>query len=170
MRLLAGPVVAAKGPQEITADARVLVWQEESGLNGSFHKSGLIRGTVLNFPEQRSQTPGNQGTTSQSRSTKCILVDMVGGEDKDRKLTSPGMILVMDDSGNLAIHDEAAEGKEWDEASKEPEPSVQPPPRSPTPPPEPHRTTPDRPRSRISDRPRTATARRRAGLEVGWAE
>ena len=31
------------------------------------------------------------------------------------------MILVMDESGNLVMHDEVAEAKEWDEATKEPE-------------------------------------------------
>ncbi len=51
MRLLGGAVVAAKGPQEISAEVRILRWLKDSGLNGSFSKSGLIRGTILNFPD-----------------------------------------------------------------------------------------------------------------------
>ena len=54
--------------------------------------------------------------------TDCILIDIQGGElVGDRTKESPGMILVMDESGNLVMHDEVAESKEWEEATKEPE-------------------------------------------------
>ena len=65
------------------------------------------------------------------------MVDIQGGdpaprekekpEEKEKKKpnVSPGMILVMDESGNLVMHDEVAESQEWDKATKDPE---QPPP------------------------------------------
>jgi hypothetical protein len=124
MRLLGGPVVAAKGQQEINAEVRVLLWQKESGLNGSFHKQGLIRGTVLNFPGAPVKTPGAKSKPV-DLAPNCILVDLLGGEPlpppRDKPIVSPGLVLVMDESGNLVMHDEVAEAKEWDEASKEPE-------------------------------------------------
>ncbi|MEI8373413.1 MAG: hypothetical protein WCJ35_11350 [Planctomycetota bacterium] len=130
MRLLGGPVVAAKGTQEISAEVRVLIWQEDSGLNGSFHKSGLIRGTVLNFPGAAVKAPGVTRATQVDLTPNCILVDLQGGDPlpapRDRPIVSPGVILVMDESGNLVMHDEVAETQEWDKAVKEPE--RQPPP------------------------------------------
>ena len=124
MRLLGGPVAPAKGLQEISAEARVLIWLEKSGLNGSFSKSGLVRGIILNFQDAALKTPGAAKSTKVDLlPTNCILVDLGGGEslpDKERKLTSPGMILVMDESGNLVIHDEVAETEEWDKANQQP--------------------------------------------------
>ena len=97
----------------------ILVWQEKSGLNGSFHESGLLRGTLLDFPDVAVRTPGSQRTAQQPLPTKSILVDVGGGEPLDRQgqHKSPGRILVMDEAGNLLIHDEAAEDKEWGEAT-----------------------------------------------------
>ncbi len=124
MRLLGGTVSAAGGGRpEAVAEVRVLLWQEQSGRNGNFHKDGLFRGTVLEFPQVELKTPGNPRTTKRDLNAKSVLVDMLGGEwlDRDHKLANPGMILVMDEFGNLVLHDEAAEAKEWDEATKEPE-------------------------------------------------
>ncbi|MGO9108789.1 MAG: hypothetical protein ACLP9L_06110 [Thermoguttaceae bacterium] len=124
MRLLGGPVVAARFPQEINAEVRVLLWLAKSGLNGNFVKDGLIRGTILNFPGALIKTPGTVRTTHSDLTPNCILVDLQGGEllpDRGNHLTSPGMILVMDESGNLVMHDEVAETKEWEEAKKQTE-------------------------------------------------
>jgi hypothetical protein len=124
MRLLGGTVAAAGGGRpEAVAEVRVLLWQEQSGRNGNFHKDGLFRGTVLEFPQVELKTPGNPRATKRDLNAKGVLVDMLGGEwlDRDHRLANPGMILVMDEFGNLVLHDEAAEAKEWDEATKEPE-------------------------------------------------
>jgi len=125
MRLLGGPVVAAKSQQEINAEVRVLKWQEKSGRNGSFHQPSLIRGTILNFPKATVRTLGTPKTTPEELNTNCILVDLQGGDSlpapRDRPIISPGMILVMDESGNLIMHDEVAEAQEWNKATKEPE-------------------------------------------------
>ena len=122
MRLLGGNVLAPRNPQEITAEARVLKWLKESGSNSSFAKDNLVRGTILNFPDATLKIPGGGKTTQNPLSTDCILVDIQGGEPlptpKDK---SPGMILVMDDTGNLVMHDQVAEAKEWEDATKEPE-------------------------------------------------
>jgi hypothetical protein len=121
MRLLGGKVLAARSPQEISAEARVLQWLEKSGRNGDFSKENLVRGTLLNFRDATVKIPGT-GRVTQDLTTNCILVDIQGGEPlptpRDK---SPGMILVMDETGNLVVHDEVAEAKEWDEATREPE-------------------------------------------------
>jgi hypothetical protein len=122
VRLLGGPVVAQKAPQEGSAEVRILQWLQQTGLNGSCTKDGLWRGTILNFPGAAVRSPSATGTVRADLTTNCILVDLQGGDplpDKERHLTSPGMVLVMDDLGNLVMHDEVAEAKEWDEAKKQ---------------------------------------------------
>ena len=125
IRLLGGAVVAAKGPQEINAEVRILRWLELSGLSGSYHQAGLIRGTILNFPGARIRTPGRSSNTQDDLMTNCILVDVAGGDPlpgKERpNPASPGVILVMDEFGNLVMHDEVAESDEWDKATEQPE-------------------------------------------------
>jgi hypothetical protein len=97
---------------------------EQSGLNGNFSRDGLTRGTVLNFPGASVKTPGG-AKTQVDLTPNCILVDLQGGEqppgDKERNPKVPGLILVMDEMGNLVMHDEVAEAKEWDEAKKQTE-------------------------------------------------
>src|SRR5208282_4533168 len=75
MRLLGGKVAAARGPQEINAEVRILRWMEQSGLNGSYSKDGVIRGTLLNFPQAPVKTPGVSRTTPFDLLTNCILLD-----------------------------------------------------------------------------------------------
>ncbi len=129
MRILGGPVVAAKGPMEINAELRVLRWLEKTGLNGCYSPEGLVRGTVLNFPRAPMKTPGG-GKSTGPLATNCILVDLFGGEPlfspKDRSCFNPGLMLVMDESGNLVMHDEVADSKEWDSANKPPAKPQQP--------------------------------------------
>ena len=125
MRLLGGPVAAARGLQEINGEVRVLKWLEKSGLHGSFFKPNLVRGTILNFQDAPFRTPGAAKPTKEPLlTTDCILVDLVGGESlrspKDGSCVSPGMILVMDGSGNLVLHDEVAEADEWNKANRQP--------------------------------------------------
>ena len=61
---------------------------------------------------QRSGCPGAGKTTQDPLTTNCILVDIQGGEPlATAKDKSPGMILVMDESGNLVVHDEVAEAR-----------------------------------------------------------
>jgi hypothetical protein len=130
IRVLCGPVVAARGAQDPSAEVRVLRWQELSGLNGTCTKDGLIRGTLLNFPQVVLRNSGSSRTMMDPRpapedlNTNSALIDMLGGErlpDRESRLTSPGMILVLDPSGFLVMHDQVAETKEWDEATKVPE-------------------------------------------------
>ncbi len=126
MRLLGGPVVAAKGPQEINGEVRILLWLDKNGLNSTCVKPSLVRGTVLNFENVQMRTHSAEKTPLKLLSTNCILVDLTaGGEatrdsEHDNRLTGPGMILVLDDSGNLVIHDQVAESQEWEKANKEP--------------------------------------------------
>jgi hypothetical protein len=122
MRLLVGKVVA-KAPQEVNGEVRILNWTEKNGRDGSFNKENLVRGTVLNFPDAVVKSPGGD-KLSQPLDTRCLLVDVQGGEapvPRDRSCVTPGLILVMDDAGNLILHDEVAETKQWEEATKEPE-------------------------------------------------
>ena len=120
LRLLCGPVTAAKGPQEINAEVRILLWLSKTGRNGNFDTPNLVRGTVLNFDKAAVKVPGEPKTTV-PLAPNCILVDLAGGEPlPSPKNVSPGMILVMDESGSLVIHDEAAESDDWDKAITEP--------------------------------------------------
>ncbi len=122
MRLLCGTVLAASGVNEIKAEIRVLLWREQTGRNSNSSNAGMVRGSILNFKDATLKTPGGSKIT-QDLATNSILVDLQGGETlPDRERTkSPGLILVMDDAGNLVLHDEAVENEEWDKATKEPE-------------------------------------------------
>jgi hypothetical protein len=123
-RVLSGPVTAGRPGQESTAQIRVVIWIEESGLSGNFSKDGQVRGTMAIFPDASIKSPGVPRTT-ENLNTKTAVIDAQGGEkldrDRDNPLLSPGMILVIEPSGNLAIHDQSAETKEWDEATKLPD-------------------------------------------------
>jgi hypothetical protein len=124
LRLLAGPVVPPSRAQpEITADARILIWQLETGRSGSFHKDNLARGKELKFPDAAVKTPGISQTSKVPLDPKCILVDAaLGGDplrDSEGHAASTGLILVLDNFGNLVLHDQVAEAKDWDEATKE---------------------------------------------------
>ena len=57
---------------------------------------------------------------TQDLATDCILVDLQGGEPAGQGTirTSPGLILVMDESGNLVMHDEVAETEEWEQGNR----------------------------------------------------
>ena len=121
--LLGGPVVSVRVP-EINAEVRLLLWLEQSGLNGNFSADHQIRGTILNFPGVSVKTPGGARTKA-DLAPNCILVDLQGGEslpgDKERSLKVPGLILVMDEAGNLVMHDEVAEAEAWEKAQKQTE-------------------------------------------------
>ena len=56
MRLLGGSVTAARGLQEISAEARVLLWLEQSGLNGNYRPRQAAR--------HHPQLPGSSGQVS----------------------------------------------------------------------------------------------------------
>jgi len=124
MQLLSGKVNSEKN-KEISAEVRVLQWVQRTGRNGNFAKENLVRGTFLSFPEAVVKVlgaiPGERSKITQNLATNCVLVDIQGGEQVpiDKKDKSPGMILVMDESGNLVMHDEVAETKEWEEATTE---------------------------------------------------
>jgi hypothetical protein len=134
MRLLGGSVLAATGLKEISAEVRVLLWQEKTGRNSNCSIPGLVRGAILNFKDAAFKTPGAASVT-QGLLTNSILVDLMGGEPLGRQLKSPGMVLVLDEAGNLVIHDEAVEDEEWVTATKEPAgelpPAAAPPPQTP---------------------------------------
>jgi len=49
-----------------------------------------------------------------------VLVDLNEVSARDR-IHPPGMMLVLDGAGNLVIHEEATEAKEWNAETKEPE-------------------------------------------------
>ena len=130
MRLLAGPVEPPRtsNPTEITGEVRILRWDEKTGNSMHGVRSDQFRGMVLDYPSVPMITPGLEGRTSVPVSTGCLLADLTGGEplsphDRD-KIHSPGMMLVLDDTGNLVIHDEMAETKEWLAETKEPEQPV----------------------------------------------
>jgi hypothetical protein len=124
-RLLAGNVKAERWPKESEATVRILRWLERTGKVGNTFKEGLIRGMVLGFPAQ-FKIPG-EDKLNMPVPPNNILVDVQGGElvqQKDKEVKdfrTPGYILVMDAAGNLVIHDELAETKEWEDAIKEPE-------------------------------------------------
>ena len=128
LRLIAGAVEPPKmpSPAEATAEVRVLKWSDDSGLNLSYGTTGQFRGSVLDYPDVEMKPLGDPNRIPISHlDTNCVLVDIAGGEplsprDKD-KIRSPGMFLVLDDAGNLVIHDEMGETKEWVAATKEPE-------------------------------------------------
>ena len=122
MRTLGGPVVAGNPRQEINGEVRVLRWLKKTGLSGSFSKEGLIRGTVLNFDKVQIRT--HEGKFKDDLSTNRILVDLDGGDPlapRDKGPVRPGLMLVLDQDGNLEILDEVAQTKEWEDATKEPE-------------------------------------------------
>jgi hypothetical protein len=126
LRLLAGATEPPKvpSPTETTGDVRILHWDKESGesTNGVFPEQ--FRGTVLDG-DVPMKVPGVQGRKSTHISSGCLLADLAGGDvlsarDKD-KLHSPGMMLVLDENGNLVILDEVGETKEWTAETKEPD-------------------------------------------------
>jgi hypothetical protein len=128
-RLLAGNVKAERWPKESEATIRILRWLESTGKVGNTFKDGLIRGMVLGFPAQ-FKIPGEDKKNMPVPGNN-MLVDIQGGElvpQKDKEqLRTPGYIIVMDAAGNLVIHDELAETKEWEDAIKEPESDAPPP-------------------------------------------
>ena len=123
MRLLGGPVVAAKvSPekdgqlrivQEINGELRTLRWLSATGSNKTSSKTGLIIGVVPDLSTEH-----------------VILVGLQGGEtlskNKDQSnLVNPGLSLVMDENGKLTMHDEAAEADVWNKAMQKPQPKKQ---------------------------------------------
>ena len=81
-----------------------------------FHKPGLVRGTILNFPDAAVKTPGAAKPTQRSYSRLHPGRSpgrRVAAAPKERReeFVSPGLILVMDESGNLVMHDEVAESQ-----------------------------------------------------------
>lgn len=131
MRMLAGPVEPPKPNNpttEITGDARILRWDEKTGDSMNGVLAERFRGMVLDSPSLIMQP----NRTSVPVSTGCLLADLTGGEplsprDKER-IHSPGMMLVLDDAGNLVIHDEMAETADWLAETKLPEARQAPPP------------------------------------------
>jgi hypothetical protein len=128
LRLLAGPTAPPKvpSPQEFTGETRILLWGEKLGLNQNCSKALQYRGTRLDFSNADMKTPGQTRTTKHDVPTNCLLVDLAGGEllsprDRDRSPLSPGAMLVLDETGNLVIHDEMNDALEWTNATKEPE-------------------------------------------------
>jgi hypothetical protein len=124
LRLLAGPVEpprSSPSPSEFTAEVRILLWDQKTGNNMHGVQSDQFRGKVLDFPSVTMKPAGRPVPLS----TGCLLVDVAGGDplspkDKD-KVHSPGSILMLDETGNLVIHDEMVETKEWTAATKEPD-------------------------------------------------
>ncbi len=125
LRLLAGPTEPPKtpAPAEITGEARFLLWDQNSGDSMHGAKSELFRGTILDFNVVLITPTGE--CKSRQISTGCLLADLSGGEplsprDKDR-IHSPGTMLVLDENGNLVIHDEMSETNEWVAQTKPPD-------------------------------------------------
>ena len=128
MRLLAGPAEPPKlpSPLEITGESRVFRWDLTSGLNSYGTVSGLFRGAILNFTDLPMKVPGVEGREKVAHvDTNCVLVDLGGGEwltPRDRDKThGPGMMLVLDEAGNLVFHEEMSETAEWTAETKEPD-------------------------------------------------
>jgi hypothetical protein len=125
LRLLAGPVEPPKTPTplEATGEARVLRWDDQTGFNSNYTASTQFRGTLLNYSDVAVK-PSVEGRPKVPHlDTNCVLVDLAGGEaltprDRD-KVHSPGAMLVLDETGNLALHDEMSEAKEWTAETKE---------------------------------------------------
>ncbi len=122
LRLLAGRFTPARNQQEISVEVRILKWLAAKGRDCMYSPDTLIRGTVLNFSNAPVTIVGG-GKSKEDLSTDCILVDLdKGGEPRvdgdSQNKTAPGLMLVMDRSGNLVMHDELADDKEWRKAKE----------------------------------------------------
>jgi hypothetical protein len=127
LKVTAGTVEPPKSPSptEILSQVRFLRWDQNTGANMNTEKSGLYRGTTLNFDEAIWKIPGDPNGAKDAVKSDNILVDIMGGEaltknDKD-KIHGPEAMLTLDESGNLVIHDEMGDAKEWTAETKEPE-------------------------------------------------
>ncbi len=126
LRLLAGSVEPPRtppNPTELSGDVRVLRWDDKSGFNTWCIEHDRLRGMVLDDPNPKWR-PAEGGASAELKSG-CLLADLTGGDplsprDHD-KVHSPGQMLVLDESGNLVIHDEMSETKEWTAGTKESE-------------------------------------------------
>ncbi len=126
MRLFAGPTEppkSAPNPVESNSTVRILRWDEKSGLNSSCEVSGQLRGANLDFSDINVVVRGQAERERVPRlNTDSVLVDLNEVSVHDR-IHPPGMMLVLDGAGNLVIHEEATEAKEWNAETKEPEQS-----------------------------------------------
>jgi len=124
MRLFAGPTEPPRSPPnpvESNSTVRILRWDERSGLNSHCEPTGQLRGAILDFSDINVVVLGQAERERVPRlDTDSVLVDLNEVSARDR-IHPPGMMLVLDGAGNLVIHEEATEAKEWNAETKEPE-------------------------------------------------
>ncbi len=130
-RLIAGGVEPAKspGPTETTGQVRIIVWDHDSGANKWTEKAGISRGTPIDsaFADAIWHPKAEDGTSTDPKpETNSILVDCTEGDmlspkDREKSPHRPGAMLVLSDNGELVIHDEMVEAKDWNDATKEPD-------------------------------------------------
>ncbi len=131
-RLIAGTVEPAKSPSpaEITGQVRIIIWDKDTGANKWTEKATIFRGTPIDstFEGATWHPKSEDSTTPEPKAeTNSILVDVTGGgeylspRDREKSPHPPGAMLVLSDNGELVIHDEMGESKDWNDATKEPD-------------------------------------------------
>jgi len=112
-KILAGPFSPATASKEPTAKVRIVQIKKEVGVEVPMEEAEVLRGRVLNFVNKTTEYIDPRPTTVESLttnfSTNATLVDMRGGNStlqRDKSVTEPGELLVLDRKGQLiALHE-----------------------------------------------------------------
>ena len=123
--LLAGPVKAARPEKHYDEPAAAMIVQMldlQQGLEGVTEIPKMRRGTVGNFVKTTQVIEyGRRGPTVRQEDnfefrTNTVLLDLHGGEGlsrRDRSLTAPGEVLLLDPSGRLIVRTEQSDRDEF---------------------------------------------------------
>lgn len=119
-------VKQGQDPPEIKGAIRVVKWIEHTGVK-AWDEFPVVRGKSADFLECRWPHSGvkKPGTKDQKEGsilvnyiTGELVLDLDGGDElnpKDKTLTRPGELLVMDKTGHLVIHDELTDQETFDQ-------------------------------------------------------
>ena len=119
-RLLAVSVTPPKPTAEPACRMLVVKWVKEKGQN-AHEEFNVVRGQVLNFPSRTFDDPS--GAMTVDYMTETMVLDMQA-VSLTRNEAGPGEILLMDENGNLTLHnelDDRAKYNEYTSESAEPE-------------------------------------------------
>lgn len=148
VRVLAGAVhTPIRDTDEPSGMVAVVKWLDSTGeeMNKDFR---VVRGQQLDYPDTVIREPKPRNLDMQGAEmlggargaaaavpeepekidfvTEMLVLDLTGGNrlpGRDRSMTEPGRILIMDHEGGLAVLSEAKDKKEYDRRTSEPEPS-----------------------------------------------
>jgi hypothetical protein len=121
--LLAGAIKKATGLTEQKYEVMVRMWDPKEAVDAA-RNAELVRGQVVNFaPEEVpiDDPLGNGSATTRTINftTDILVVDMTGGDTLvPAKARSPGQLLVLEPSGQLAVKSELADADAYEPAKQ----------------------------------------------------